>query len=134
MGVTAIKYKPRHDHNIGASVKSACQQIVNAINKIEERSPQTEPVIRFWDTINARHVEQKDVRSLISKTKSRVFISGIALNYIAQHCSDELKDVLDRGVTTELVIAANEESVRSQYERYSSCIHENLPLAHKRFL
>jgi hypothetical protein len=101
--------------------------------------PTENPVVKhyslvgFWDTLKLRHDAMCDARSLIASATERIFLSGITLNYIVQHCRRELESALRRGVLVEIVIAADTDKSKYVYKRYSSLVEDNLPLVHERF-
>lgn len=131
LGVTSLKYSPRKDGDVRASVQTACSTILSCI-EASTKQPRS-PLLGFWDSVRARHDLGLDARSVMGSVQQRIFLSGITLNYIVQHCKDEISRALGVGVPVEFVIVANTNEARSMYERYSSFVSENLPLAHKRY-
>ena len=125
LGVTALEYKPRTDGNVEASVRTACTRILDRIEAVNDG--QRSPLLGFWDSVDARHKMNRDPRSLMASAEKRIFVSGITLNYIIQHCKNEIINALGRGVLVEFVIAANTDKSKSIYERYSSLVERPTP-------
>ena len=141
-GVTQAKfYSNRKDNNLQAATSPACTLIRKKIielgnfklntNKVQDfKSHETKSsLLYFWDNIKTRHKMQCDARSLIESSKHRVFLSGITLNYIIQHCSDEINSAIERHMPIEIVIAANSRESFLYYSRYSSQVENNLNIA-----
>ncbi len=90
-------------------------------------------LVGFWDTVRPRHEIKCDARNLIASSNQRIFLSGITLNYIIQHCTQEIEAAIRQRIPVEIVIAANTDDAIIFYKRYSSLIEENLPVAHNRY-
>jgi hypothetical protein len=129
LGTTGLEFTPRENRR--AAVTSSCEKLLRAIERVGVRSPSSPT--GFWGSARARHEERQDARSLIARTQERLFVSGITLTFIIQHCQSELESMISRGLPVDLVIAADTPFTRSVYARYSPEIDVNLPLACRRY-
>lgn len=73
--------------------------------------------VRFWNTVVERQAIGIDVRGLLSKSKTQVFLSGITMHYVITSCKEELREVLRKGVRVDIVTAIDDDS-KVFYKRY----------------
>lgn len=137
LGIDPLEYTARKDLNYRASVRTACTEIIRYIAiKMPIRQHRQPTETFFWHTVAQRRADGVDVPSLIANARKRVLITGIALNYVSQHCSQEIQDALDRRMRVEIVIATLDDLSNKRYYRFTSLKDPDLPmlvLAYERY-
>lgn len=130
LGVTPCEYAIRSDLNVRASVRTACQVVTKRMLELGPRPDrlQQSAEVAFWHNLAERRSSGEEVPSLIGRSRNRVFISGIALNYVAQNCKVQIAEALERGVLVEIVLATQSEVSIARYARFTSLQSATLPL------
>ena len=92
--------------------------------------------VKFWHDLEDRRSEDLEPAALIRNAKSRIFLSGVGLNYLVEMQSGDIKTSLESGARVDVVLAASAAPYSRLYtpsDRTERLAEQALSLAHGRW-